>query len=1037
MEEKKEMKFTFKIQQYQTDAVEAVVDVFKGQAKIDKNTYVRDLGKNAQQSAFGDEGYSNADVVLSDKQLLDNIKGIQRQNNIIETDKLFNDLGKVQLDVEMETGTGKTYVYIKTMYELNKRYGWSKFIVVVPSIAIREGVANSFKTMEDHFMQLYKKKARYFIYSSSNLQKLDDFSSDSGIQVMIINAQAFAKDIEKEKSKAGLIIYSERDDFGSRKPIDVISANNPIIILDEPQKLGGKATQKGLKRFKPLFTVNYSATHREHHDLVYVLDALDAYNKKLVKRIEVKGIEVKNLRGTSGYIYIDDIVLSKNKPPQARIEYEKQTATGIKRVLGLFDANSNNSIYDASGHMTQYKDMVISDINPFTGEVSFLKDGLVMKRGELPEGISDNDKRTIQIRETIKSHFEKERNLFHKGIKVLSLFFIDEVKKYKDYEQDDEKGVYQKIFEEQYNLIRNEYLDLTDPEYTEYLKKFRPDQVHNGYFSIDKKSKHFIDSKTTGKGDTADGEESVDAYELILKNKERLLSFDEPTRFIFSHSALREGWDNPNVFQICTLRHTTSNTARRQEVGRGMRLCVDKNGIRMDEETLGDDVQEVNQLTVIADEAYESFAAGLQKDIKDVLYDRPTKATEDYFRGKIVVENGMQRKITDQEAHAIYRYLLKNDYIDDEDNITPKYHQDVENHSLAQMPDTIKPIETEIHKWTQAIFDESVLKSMVTDGGKPKVQENKLIGSKFERFKKLWDEINHKYAYTVEFDSDELIKKSVKSIKDSLEVAPLMYTITDAKMERNISKEQINTGTAFSGKKTTTNKIYVSDMSTLTYDLVGQIADATLLSRRTVVKIMQQLPETKIAMFRNNPEDYIKKIVRLILAEKATMIVDHITYNKTQETFDSEIFTQDKSARDASRIYNGAKSITEYVYTDGMAENSVEKKFAEALDASTDVDVYAKLPKGFYIPTPVGKYSPDWAVAFKDRADVTHIYFIAETKGSMDSMELRKIEDTKIKCATKCFADTGGKRLMYHKVDSFQKLLDLFVSDENMVKKQG
>lgn len=1022
------IQFTFKIQQYQTDAVDAVANVFKGQAKIDKNVYVRDLGKNAQTSAFGDEGYSNAGIVLSDQQLLNNIKEIQRNNNIVESGDLVKDLGRVQLDVEMETGTGKTYVYIKTMFELNKQYGWSKFIVVVPSIAIREGVYKSFQTMEAHFMQLYNKKARPFIYKSSDLQKLDEFSSDSGIQVMIINAQAFAKDINKESSKAGLIIYSKRDEFGSRRPIDVIKANNPIIILDEPQKLGGKATKSGLKRFNPLFTINYSATHKEHHNLVYVLDALDAYNKKLVKRIEVKGIENKNLRGTNSYIYIDDIVLSKNNPPQARIEYEKRTEAGIKRVIGLF--SEKESIYDASGHMTQYKDYVISEINPFTGEVTFLKDGLVMKRGELPENISENDKRTIQIRETIKSHFEKEKNLFHKGIKVLSLFFIDEVKKYKDYDQPDAKGVYQKIFEEQYNLVRNEYLDLTDPEYTEYLKKFRPDQVHNGYFSIDKKTKHFVDSKE-GKEGTADGEDAVDAYDLILKNKERLLSFDEPTRFIFSHSALREGWDNPNVFQICTLRHTTSNVTRRQEVGRGMRICVDKNGTRMDEEALGDEVQDVNLLTVIADEAYESFAAGLQKEIESVLTERPTKATEEYYRGKIVVENGMQRKITDQEAHAIYRYLLKNDYIDDNDDITAEYHKAFDNKTLAPVPDIIKPIEEYVQKWTQAIFDKKMLKNLIGDGTKPKVPENKLIYSRFDRFKKLWNEINHKYAYTVEFDSDELVKKAVDSIVKNLEVAPLLYSLTSATMDGNISKEQIKTGTAFSGKKTTSNKIYVSDMSTLTYDLVGQIASATLLSRRTVVKIMQSLPETKIAMFRNNPEDFIKKVVRLIKEEKATMVIDHITYNKTQETFESNIFTQDKSSRDASRIYDGKKSITEYVYTDGLATNSVERKFAEDLDASTNVDVYAKLPKGFYIPTPVGNYSPDWAIAFVDRADVTHIYFIAETKGSMSSMELRKIEDTKINCAEKCFAQTANDKLVYHKVDSFKALEDIFLGDEN------
>ena len=466
------MKFKFKIQQYQTDAVERTVEVFAGQPSVDSFAYRRDFGK-CTSTLYDDElemGYRNSEVQLTSSQLLENIHKAQAAGDIKLSSCLAPSIGACSLDIEMETGTGKTYVYIKTMFELNKRYGWSKFIVVVPSIAIREGVGKSFRMLEDHFMEHYGKKARWFIYDSSRLKSLDDFSSDAGINVMIINTQAFAASLkEGAKNKESRIIYSKRDDFASRRPIDVIAANRPIIIMDEPQKMEGEATQTALKRFIPLFILNYSATHKTKHNTVYALDALDAYNKKLVKKIQVKGFEVKNLKGTSSYLYIDSIILSKTEPPMVKIDLEVQTATGIRRKSMKF--GKGDKLQAASG-LAQYEGFDISEINPYTDTITFLN-GITLRKAEVFGDSDELAMQRVQIRETIVSHFEKERELFARGIKTLSLFFIDEVTKYKSYGDDGEvvQGVFWKIFEEEYINILNENLSLFDPEYQQYLHR--------------------------------------------------------------------------------------------------------------------------------------------------------------------------------------------------------------------------------------------------------------------------------------------------------------------------------------------------------------------------------------------------------------------------------------------------------------------------------------------------------------------------------------------------------------------------------------
>lgn len=930
-----------------------------------------------------------------------------------------DELGAVNLDVEMETGTGKTYVYIKTMFELNKLYGWSKFIIVVPSIAIREGVAKSFRMLEEHFMEQYGKKARWFVYNSSNLNQLDQFSQDAGLNVMIINTQAFAASLkEGGRSKESRIIYSKRDEFASRRPIDVIATNRPIIIMDEPQKMEGAATQSALKKFNPLFVLNYSATHRTKHDTVYALDALDAYRERLVKRIDVIGFEMKNLRGTNGYMYLDNIILSPNKPPQARLSIEVKNASGEpRRLFKTFGVG--DSLFVESKEMEQYRGFDIAEIFPGsatqpTSYVTFTN-GVTIHKGEVVGDTNLLHLQRVQIRETIKAHFAKERQLFKKGIKCLSLFFIDEVAKYRSYDENGEpvKGIFQQIFEEEYARIVNEEFHIWDEEYNEYLRRFYPYQTHRGYFSIDKKGK-MIDTKTKRGSDVS--EEASD-YDLILRDKERLLSFDEPTRFIFSHSALREGWDNPNVFQICTLRHSDSTTAKRQEVGRGLRISVDKNGVRQDKELLGEDVHKINVLTVIANESYANFTNALQDETRRALRDRAATASTEYFKGKTITVDGQPHKVDDREASSIMIYLEDNEYIDSAGNITAKYHADREAGTLVPLGTKLEHMAEGVTMLINSIFDPTLLKEMTGKGDKTKLPEPKL-NANFAKpeFQALWNAINHQYVYTVSYNSEELIKNAIAHLNtDELQVRTLRYIKVEGKQDENDVIE-------FGYTQSSSNELTDVSTSSVPYDLIGQIAKGSNLTRRTTAKILQGLRPTKLSLFRNNPEEFIRKVVQIIREQKATMIVDHIHYHMTEGKYDSDIFTA-ASRADFDKAIETSKHITDYVVSDSKGE----RDFAHDLDEASEVVVYAKLPRSFNIPTPVGNYAPDWAIAMQ-KGDVKHIFFIAETKGSLNSMQLNAIENAKIDCYSQMMDDISTDKVKYHKVTCYQDLIDAMTS---------
>lgn len=1006
------MKLKFKVQPYQTQAVTAVVDCFAGQPMSNRITYRIDPGRKAQTSAF-EEGFKNADLALTELQVLANIKDVQRRQNLPLSDKLVASAGcRMNLDIEMETGTGKTYCYIKTIFEMNKRFGWSKFIIMVPSIAIREGVHKSLQITADHFTESYGKKARFFIYNSKRLHELESFSSDAGINVMIINIQAFAA-----RGADNRRIYEELDDFQSRKPIDVIASNRPILILDEPQKMEGAATMEALPKFKPLMTLRYSATHKTQHNRVHRLDALDAYNQKLVKKIAVRGIQTRGLAGTNAYLYLEGIEISR-KAPVARLEIEVKLASGeIKRQLKRLEFRDD--LFAEAGELDQYRDgFTISQIDARNDTVEFTN-GLVLQAGEATGDVSERDIRRIQIRETIKAHLDKEKQLFAQGIKVLSLFFIDEVVKYRDYAQPDEKGEYARVFEEEYELLKAEYLAelaIDNDAYRTHLAGIDAAKTHNGYFSIDKKTSRLKDPSVGARSVDSD---DVDAYDLILKDKERLLSFAEPTRFIFSHSALREGWDNPNVFVMCMLKHSDNTVSRRQEVGRGLRLSVDQNGDRMDNPAV---VHDINVLTVVASESYKNFVAGLQNEIADTLTSRPRKATEAYFTGKTITTDAGPVEITPAMAKQIYRYLVKNDYSDDADQITSAYHEAKEAGTLAALPDELKAHADEIFQIIDSVFSDAQLPK-VEDGRKPKTNP---LNENFEKkeFQELWRRINQKAVYRVEFDSDELVRKCVNALDSQLRVTPLQYTVQTGIQGDGLTDEQLKAGDGFALTGSTTER-GGSVHSLVKYDLLGKIAENTELTRKTAADILTGIQASVFGQFKENPEHFIAEASRIIAEQKATMVIERLAYDGLAERYDVDIFTANQTGQDFSKA---SAKLKRHVYDYVVTDSEIERKFADELDTASEVVVYAKLPRGFLIPTPVGDYNPDWAISFKEGC-VRHVYFVAETKGTMSSMKLREIENTKIACARKFFDELGriiaDDKVKYDVVTDYAKLMDI------------
>ncbi len=1014
------MKIKYKHQRFQAEAARCVTDVFQGQSKSDgMGNFLIDQGAN--RGVFDVEGFGNAPLALSRESLCENVRAVQMAQGLKPIEHLEGN--GLTLTIEMETGTGKTYTYIKTMYELNRRYGWSKFIIVVPSIAIREGVYKSFESMAEHFAGEYGRRMQYFIYNSKQLSKIDSFAQDNGIHVMIINTQAFNASMNEEKNKEGRggdaaarIIFSRRDEFGSRRPIDILAKTNPIMIIDEPQSvLGsdkGNATRKGIRLFNPLFKLLYSATHRKDdiYNMVFRLDAIDAYNKKLVKKVEVKAVHQVGSTATNGYVYLDEIVIGKGNP-QARIGFDVKTNSGTRQVMRLADEGFD--LKAQSGGLHEYEEnFVLERIDGLTGTVHFLN-GLTLQEGDIVGAANEDVVRRQQIRETIKTHLERERQLFSKHIKVLSLFFIDHVDSYRLYDKESVgKGKFAEMFEEEYQKAIQELMPtFTDEAYTRFLSDPQNacNKVHDGYFSIDKKG-NSVESKKR------EGENEERGFDLIMKDKERLLSQDCPVRFIFSHSALKEGWDNPNVFQICTLKDTANKIKKRQEVGRGMRLCVNDRGERQDADVLGDAVFDTNILTVIASESYDDFARKLQTEIAEACDSRPVVVTPTLFTDEMAqTEAGVTMKITTQQAVDIHEELIAQGYVK-KGKLTQKYFAEKKNGTL-DFGET-NDLKSFIVRQLDKVFNPDNIKPA---NGRDK-KEAKFNVENFHKkeWQELWKRINVRTYYNVNFDTSKLIKNAINELDKHLNVTEIRIVVESGSMEGIRDREELEASAAMSAAKVKTIRVTEAVGNNVTYDLVGELVQSTGLTRRTIVAMLQGIKPGTFHQFKLNPEEFIIKAGRIINDCKAISLIQHIRYEKREQTFDSDIFEEATLRGTLGKdAIESSKSLYDLIVVDSQG---IEKSFAESLEKEEDVVVYTKLPGGFYINTPMGKYNPDWAVAFRE-GSVKHVYFVAETKGNdIEASQLRKAEDAKIECARRHFAIISTGEVVYSVVKTYQDL---------------
>lgn len=950
---------------YQHQAISSVVGLFEGQPINPSNftvSYSEESGLLQSELGVGNN------VTLTKDEILKNVQKVQMKNGLPRTDALEG----INFTVEMETGTGKTYVYLRTIYELNKQYGFSKFVVVVPSVAIREGVNKSLEITADHFKGLYDNKPiEFFVYDSQDLNRVRNFAAATAIQVMIINIDAFRKSFtDPEKEDKANVIHRPQDKLNGYRPIDFIQQTNPIVIIDEPQSVDTTDKSKeAIASLNPLCTLRYSATHVDKYNMVYRLDAVDAYEQKLVKKIEVISIRSEE---SFNQPYIRLVEVGERK---AKVEIDIEGKNG-KITRKTKQVKMGDDLYDHSGERALYRGYIIEDINWGTGSESIEVGGHLLRLGDTPLGdINEDEIKRYQIRKTIEEHLDKELRYNQYGIKVLSLFFIDKVANYRDYDKDGNpiKGKYSIMFEEEYRKL------MSKPKYQTLFnitnKVFDIEEVHNGYFAQDKKGK----IKDT-KGNT---EADKDVYSLIMKDKERLLNMSEPLKFIFSHSALREGWDNPNVFQICTLKDSGGTyVSRRQEIGRGLRLAVNQRGERISDYNL-------NTLTVMANESYQEFVEGLQMEIEK---DTNIKfgVVEKHTFAKLVKSN-------EDEEYTSFGYdlseklhtdLKKKQYIDAKGKVTTVLKEAIE-HDSVQLSD-------EFAEWKPQIIHE--LKRLITrlpikDGTKKQqVKLNKAVLYS-EEFKMLWEKIKYKTVYSVEFDSNELIRKCVDEIKRMNQIKKSQ--LTASKVRVHIEREEVSgklineKPEEFSGKH---KQIPLPDVIT-------ELQNRTRLTRKTIVQILLQ--SNRLEDFKNNPQRFIDAATKIIQRQMRLVIKDGIRYEMIGN---NEYYTVEKFENEELLGYlnDNAIEVTKTPFDHVIYDSKIEKAFAQQFENDPDVKVYMKLPNWFKIDTPVGTYNPDWAVLI-DKDDEEKLYFVLETKGTDIEDLLRPEEQAKISFASKHF----------------------------------
>lgn len=960
--------------EYQKEAIDSIVNVFEGQSIAQSNFTVSVQGQNV--CFFEKElGIGNRLDVTQDE-IEENINIIQMENSLPRTN--FRDKA-LNLSVEMETGTGKTYVYLRTIFELNKKYGFTKFIIVVPSLAIKEGVYKSLEITKDHFKGLYENTVyNYFIYDSQKLEQVRSFATSSNIEIMVINIDAFRKSfVDPEKETTANIIHRPNDKLSGYKPIEFIQQTNPIVIIDEPQSVDSTPKSKeAIASLNPLAILRYSATHKEKLNLVYKLDSVDAYEKELVKQIEVISVMPKDSNNNP---YIKLVSASNTKSGiSAKVEIDILETGKIKRVTKTIKKGTDLAQLT---NRELYEGFIIDEINCEKGKeyITFTTNDILIEKGEAYGDIDHDELKRVQIRKTIEEHLNKELKLTRKGIKVLSLFFIDRVANYRDYDSEGNpiKGKYAVMFEEEYKKF------IRKPKYNTLFMDVDIDtiaeEVHDGYFATDKKK----DSKGNSiyketKGNTAADE---DAYSLIMKDKERLLSFDTKLRFIFSHSALREGWDNPNVFQICTLNETKSEIKKRQEIGRGLRLAVNQEGERV----YGHDV---NTLTVMVNESYEDFVTNLQREIEE---EEGIKfgVVDKYIFSNILYEvsEGAKLQVGSSESENIWNFLKDEKYIDEKGNIQEKLKVELKYNTLS-LPKDFKTFEPMIiQKLTKLAGNLKNIKN-ANDRREIKLNKENIIDDK--EFMELWNRIKYKTTYSVCFDSDKLVEECIKAIQEDLKVSSVKIEVTKAKTK--IAEEGI------SSTKRKTEFVEVQEKVNLP-DILTYLQNETNLTRKTIANLLVKCG--KLDLFKMNPSRFMQEVALIIKRTLSNFIVDGIKYEKidgeeyaVQEIFkNEELFGYLKD-----NIIESSRSVYNYVKYD----SDVEKSFAESLENDDNVKVYAKLPSNFKVDTPIGSYNPDWAILIEKNGE-EKLYFVVETKGTNQIALLKDSEKGKIRCAKKHF----------------------------------
>ena len=970
---------------YQHEAINAVSDLFDGQDICQTNFTVAPLHEKPQMALnlgqeSGDLGVGNR-LQLPEEGILENVRQIQLRNGLAPSAALDS----LDFSVEMETGTGKTYVYLRTLFELNRRFGFTKFIVVVPSVAIKEGVYKSLQMTESHFRGLYDNVPfDYFVYDSQKLPEVRNFATSDTIQIMVINIDAFRRSFEDPaKEDKANIIHRPHDRMTGNKPIEFIQATNPVVIIDEPQSVATTdKSREAIRSLNPLCTLRYSATHLDEHHMLYRLDSVDAYERKLVKQIEVAGIEVEDSHNKA---YIKLLEVDNRKSPlRARLELDVLQKGKVARKTKW--VRSGEDLLDTTGGRSVYDGYIIEDIycEPGNEYISFTSRPEIVRPGQAIGQVDDDEYKRLQIRKTIEEHLDKELKLQPRGIKVLSLFFIDRVSNYRTYDEDGnpQPGKYARIFEEEYRraAAKPKYHSLFD----EVDLESEATEVHDGYFAADKKK----DASGRGmlKDSRGEGKTQADesAYNLIMQDKEQLLSFQSRLKFIFSHSALREGWDNPNVFQICTLNETRSTLKKRQEIGRGLRLAVNQDGERVHG-------FEVNTLTVMANESYEDFARQLQSEIEQEegirfgVVERPLLASI-----PVQTEDGESAYLGSDAADAIWQHLNAEGYIDDKGKVLDPLRQALRDHTLS-LPE-------EAREYSDAIS--AVLRKVAgrlniqNKQNRRQVQLNKAVYLS-EEFKDLWDRIKYHTTYRVNFDTQALVERCAEEIRDNLRVGKARFVTRTARLDMNRG-----------GVEAETVKENAATYDTRDFqlpDIIGFLQNETNLTRRTLVDILAR--SERLEDFRQNPQKFIEQVLEIIRRQMRLFIVDGIRYRTIggDHFYSQELFEEQELFGYLSRnMMESQKSVYDHVVYD----SEVEANFAEAFERNDEIKLYAKLPPWFRIDTPLGGYNPDWAVLVEDEGR-ERLYFVVETKGELFTDSLRPAEEAKIKCGEAHFEALG------------------------------